>query len=389
MEKRNFALVIELERHIEILLLDNDCVIVPGLGGFVAHHVDARFDSRDNMFLPPMRTLGFNPKLDMNDSLLAQSYVEAYDISYPEALGRIDSEVDELRQTLERDGFYELSDIGVLSINAEGKYEFEPCESGILTPDLYGLAGFQMKPLSAGDVVGAKPVVVEMPVRQTTRQTTKNTENVAAGRADSRQESGVLPFGESKLAEQMSADEAEEERTISIKVSVLRNVVAVACAIVAFFVMATPISTDVYENGRKVSSMNYSLLYNLVPVDGSKAVRQNTPIYKKVEKADKPHAVAPKAEVETKKPSAGELRQERAADYYSIVLACRITKANAEAFVKKLHAEGYEEARLVGGEDSSLKVVYGEYPTESKAYSKLNEMRSDDLFKESWIYHVK
>ena len=34
----NFAPVIELERHIEILLLDNDCVIVPGLGGFMAHH---------------------------------------------------------------------------------------------------------------------------------------------------------------------------------------------------------------------------------------------------------------------------------------------------------------------------------------------------------------
>ncbi|MQO83477.1 SPOR domain-containing protein, partial [Prevotella copri] len=33
-----------LERHIEILLLSNDCVIVPGFGGFMAHHVDARYD---------------------------------------------------------------------------------------------------------------------------------------------------------------------------------------------------------------------------------------------------------------------------------------------------------------------------------------------------------
>ena len=29
----------EIERHIESLLLHNDCVIVPDLGGFVAHHV--------------------------------------------------------------------------------------------------------------------------------------------------------------------------------------------------------------------------------------------------------------------------------------------------------------------------------------------------------------
>ena len=40
----NFANVIELERHIEILLLSNDCVIVPDFGGFMAHHADARFD---------------------------------------------------------------------------------------------------------------------------------------------------------------------------------------------------------------------------------------------------------------------------------------------------------------------------------------------------------
>lgn len=39
-----------LERHIEILLLSNDCVIVPGFGGFMAHHVDARYDGRDSMF---------------------------------------------------------------------------------------------------------------------------------------------------------------------------------------------------------------------------------------------------------------------------------------------------------------------------------------------------
>lgn len=61
--------MIELDRHIEILLLSNDCVIVPDFGGFMAHHVDARYDEADGTFLPPLRTLGFNPQLKMNDSL--------------------------------------------------------------------------------------------------------------------------------------------------------------------------------------------------------------------------------------------------------------------------------------------------------------------------------
>ncbi len=81
-----FANVIELERHIEILLLSNDCVIVPGFGGFMAHHVDARYDGRDNMFLPPLRTIGFNPQLTMND-LAGILYVRT--ISYPEAFASV------------------------------------------------------------------------------------------------------------------------------------------------------------------------------------------------------------------------------------------------------------------------------------------------------------
>ena len=196
--------MIELERHIEILLLDNDCVIVPGLGGFVAHHVDARFDSRDNMFLPPMRTLGFNAKLNMNDSLLAQSYVEAYDISYPEALSRIDTEVDELKLTLEKDGFYELSDIGVLTINAEGKYEFEPCESGILSPDLYGLAGFEIQRLADETAAEGKAAVVELPVKKAAKP-----QSGADGAPEVKTSATVLPFGESKLAESMASDAAK------------------------------------------------------------------------------------------------------------------------------------------------------------------------------------
>ena len=140
--------MIEMDRHIEILLLNNDCVIVPGYGGFMAHHVTARRDENDGSFLPPMRTIGFNQKLILNDSLLAQSYVEAYDISYPDAMRRIEDEVRELRQRIDIDGQYEFRDLGVISLNKDGNYEFEPCPAGILTPELYGLAPVEITPLS-------------------------------------------------------------------------------------------------------------------------------------------------------------------------------------------------------------------------------------------------
>ena len=184
--------MIELDRHIEILLLSNDCVIVPGLGGFMAHHVDARYDEEDASFLPPLRTLGFNPQLKMNDSLLVQSYIEAYDISYPEALRRIESEVDELRQHLETNGRFELNDLGVLQLNDEGNMEFEPCEAGILTPDLYGLSTFEMKPLA---------------IQQA-------------------EEEPAAP-----VTDETEVQEVDDEPAITIRMSWLRNVVAAAAAV--------------------------------------------------------------------------------------------------------------------------------------------------------------
>lgn len=222
-ENSYFCSVIELNRHIEILLLSNDCVIVPGLGGFMAHHVAARYDETDGLFLPPLRTLGFNPQLKLNDSLLAQSYVEAYDISYPEALCRIEDEVNELKQRLDNEGQYELNDIGTLSVNEDGNYVFEPCEAGILTPSLYGLSSFEMKPLEAGSVVKEVGLLVK-----------------ETATADKELASNILPMpvdGEERAETEFSdavVDEENEADMIRIKVAWVRNAVAVAAAVAAF-----------------------------------------------------------------------------------------------------------------------------------------------------------
>lgn len=391
--------MIELERHIEILLLDNDCVIVPGLGGFMAHHIEARFDDRDNMFLPPMRMLGFNPKLNMNDSLLAQSYVEAYDISYPEALNRIDAEVDELKQSIERDGFYELNDIGVITLNAEGNYEFEPCESGVLTPRLYGLAGVEIEKIATdGDAV--RPVSVELPLADADAVASRTSVS-ATSAAEGEKKAKVLPFGaNSGLANKIAAENESAERTISIKVSLLRNVLAVACAIVAFFMLATPISTDVYENGKKISSISGGLLYNLIPKDGSvqsldvKNTRSDNTVKLTVSKENmklqaSPASSAPAEIKETKGETAVASACQPSSNYYCIVLAARITKSNAEAYAEKLRAKGYDKVRVLDEKGESLKVVYGEYKSEPEAFSKLNELRDNESFEGCWIYHVK
>lgn len=324
----------------------------------MAHHVDARFDEADNAFVPPLRTLGFNQNLTMNDSLLVQSYIESYDISYPEALRRIESEVEELRQHLQAEGFYELNDIGVLSLNVEGNIEFAPCEAGILTPSLYGLGTFEMQPLK-------KPQAV--------------TEEEAV------QEEEVKPVNE-------STDDYDREHAIIIKMSWLRNAVAVAAAIVAFFMIGTPVSnseTDLQPAVQQSSFLPITTTQN-TEAETDKAEEETT-----VSSTEKP-APTTGAERETAEEPAETTKSDIApapeakagtmtSETFCIVLASQVSQKNAEGFVEQLAKNGFNDAYVTNAK--FRRVVYGHYASKEEALSQLRQLRSQNkkMFGEGWV----
>lgn len=328
--------MIELERHIEILLLSNDCVIVPGLGGFMAHHIDARYDEADRSFLPPLRTLGFNPRLTMNDSLLVQSYIEAYDISYPEALRRIEAEVAEIQQHLESKRVFELNDIGILRLNKDGNMEFEPCEAGILTPQLYGLSSFEMSPLE-----------IELPKK------------IETGKAQ-------------------TSNDVPGDKAITIKMSWLRNALAAAAAIVAFFMISTPIS-----NSDNTLEMQQSAFISIpqqiiAPQQQTTDNIQETQAIKGSENSNMAKATTVATENTPSQPK------------FCIVLASQVTQRNAEIFIEQLNNENFTEARLQMSRKNMLRVVYGNYANEAEAVNNLRTLRSQSkYFVQAWIMEIK
>ena len=155
--------MIELARHIEILLLENDCVIVPELGGFIAHYQPAYYAESDNIYFPPMRTIGFNPQLTMNDGLLVQSYMQVHHTDFPDATRMIEQEVEELKDTLYKDGHVQLYGIGDLHYTIHNSYEFRPNEEGILSPYLYGFSSLSISSLSENNstIASTKDMVLK------------------------------------------------------------------------------------------------------------------------------------------------------------------------------------------------------------------------------------
>src|SRR5574344_1992788 len=141
--------MIHLAKHIELLLLENDCVIVPRLGGFVAHYTPAQIVKDEQIILPPYRTIGFNPQLKINDGVLAESYMNFYGINFNEANKRIDSEIDELLSILHEEGKYKFINIGELHYNIYGIFEFKPYDNKLTSPELYGLDTIALRELSS------------------------------------------------------------------------------------------------------------------------------------------------------------------------------------------------------------------------------------------------
>lgn len=362
--------MIELERHIEILLLRNDCVIVPGLGGFIASHIPATYDERDCLFLPPQRTLGFNPKLNINDSLLVQSYTEAYDISYPDAQNRISEEVNELKQIIYNEGSYELCDIGTLYLNNDGNLEFKPCEAGILTPDLYSLSSFEMKR------------------EEDDSNISKENDVCHENRANSDRTTATVTFSTSPLSYRIKENDVLEEKfnessnnTPSTKIKLFKSVLAVFIAIITFFAWSSPINNN--NTIIQMGNMDNGIIHNLIKNSYNNITKENIQL-KKESKADINSKNISNKSVQAPE----ELKSVKQDKYFCIVLASRVTKKNADAFVTKLTTKGYEASTLIEG-NKSIKVVYGKYKTRNDAYNALNDLRGNEFFYDAWVYQIK
>lgn len=147
-----------LARHIDLLLRENDCVILPGFGGFIAHTVPAYYVSEEHLYYPPSRSISFNSAITMNDGLLAQSYMRSYQVDYARATYMIDVAVENLRDELDERGEVELPHIGVIKQDVYQVLQFVPEASGIASPKNFGLGSFFMKELCQLQEMAAKGV---------------------------------------------------------------------------------------------------------------------------------------------------------------------------------------------------------------------------------------
>jgi hypothetical protein len=137
---KEYHLPVRPDLFISDLLYTTDCVIIPGLGGFVANTRSAFLNPAQHTFNPPAKKIAFNAGLRTNDGLLAHHISKELNITYGEALNRIQQFVDESFRTLNLGVAVKIEKVGVLSYDHEKHLQFEPDHSVNYLVDSFGLS---------------------------------------------------------------------------------------------------------------------------------------------------------------------------------------------------------------------------------------------------------
>ena len=409
--------------------MENDCVIVPGLGGFVTHYVPASRVEEEARFVPPSRVIGFNPKLTMNDGLLVQSYMDVYGTSFPDADSRVSQAVEELLSVLHDAGSAELPGVGQLHCSIGGVYGFTPFDSRVVTPSLYGFGSFEMQELAARPDSPVLSVMSqeaeELPVRTVTEEKLTESDTsrhrlhvrrlpVRHIRSIARHWGSIAamiavvlgsllistPIGNTEVVEANYACLMPDALFASME----KQALTLSTVTLPEALAATPHSSTPEKKSEKTSSekrtgknTENASGKSAEKVSAKKVSEKNTGkmsekekgsartiTVKEVKVAARPATTASGNAPAGKSQTAPVSATVASSSYYHIIIGSVGSAKDAEEMAHRLIKEGHLGARSIIG-DGRNRVSIRSYANEAEAAKALKEIRQNAAYREAWI----
>lgn len=337
-----------LEAHIVSLLYTCDCIIVPGLGGFVKREYSACYDAELRKFMPPRHSISYNAQLNLDDGLLAQSYMSSDGLTYEEAKEKISSLVADIMRQLKETGQYRFVRIGTL-IYADGTIEYGGDDEGNYSYDTYGCAPFAIE------------------CRQSVLK-------------DSASRTFELPSVKKKTsAGKNDYSQPEEKHVIGLY---LQQAVAIALTVVLFAFMTNEhlnlwnSTTDAVQKTSVMNGFVFGANTNMHSVNTTLTAKKKVPEVEETRQGKRQQEAEPKPMIERK-------------NNYTIVLASSVSKHNANAYIKEMNRKGFSEASVYET-NSMRRVIYSSFPSQEDARKMLKSLRSRSAdFSEAWVLKLK
>ena len=145
-----------------------------------------------------------------------------------------------------------------------------------------------------------------------------------------------------------------------------------------FFLIPSPVGEN-STSGITKSRIDTNMLLNIMPKD----ITLGTPKFKP---AKEPAKCADGIKKDCKATAISDSNK-TGSTYFSIVLASKVSKKNAEAYVRLLHKKGFEKAEVYTTSSGS-KVIYDKFATRKDANRILNMLNTDIDFSDAWITSI-
>ncbi len=317
----------KLVKHISYLVARHDCVIVPGVGAFLAEEVPAQYNVEEQIFMPPYRTMRFNSKVTADDALLISEYIEREQLSYDEASLLMNKEIETLRQQLAQNSVVRFGELGTFSMNINGNISFEVDANGIDDAYNFGFEPFAMKQL-------------------------RNY----------------------------------EEKNIVIRRRDLGKYIATVAAVILTFIFVTPMSDSAFKQNMQASFTGFASSEQISLMQQVSAPAP-APVVSEIENCEispidangnmdilhisepEPAAEAIEAPIENKK-------------VFHIIVASSPNESNAQLAIEELSAKMSAQYTVVKG-GGRHRISIGEYESNSDATAAIKELKS--TFPDAWI----
>ena len=357
----------DLARHIDLLLRENDCVILPGFGGFIAHNVPAYYVSEENVYYPPSRSISFNAAITMNDGLLVQSFMKSYQVDYARATYMVDIAIEKLLDRLDEEGTVSLPRIGTIHQNIHRALQFTPESIGIDSPAHFGLGSFSIKELT----------LLHEPAAEAPRETasfithTEKTIDVHIHKSRLRQ---VISTAAVLLLLLMVALPIGDHRPTDIASLNLTEIIATPHK------ASIPTETfTVIETSTTQEAVDSSLLSPvLANMDIANGITETEEIV--IEETVQVAATA------VESPQATTV--EKATKTYHIIVASLPNHRGAEETLNSYISKGYTQVSLVERDDR-VRISLVHFSNKDEANEYLKVLRENETFQNAWLLAVR
>ena len=151
-----------MNEYLTRLLFEQECVVLPGFGGFITQYKPAELDFATKRLQPPVKKIAFNRSLNTNDGLLISLIAKDEHISYKQAEMKINDFVMQCEKNLQINGSMLFEGIGKVFIDESKSLQFNPSAS-FTSFTSYGLGDISITPVNRIkemliESIGDKPV---------------------------------------------------------------------------------------------------------------------------------------------------------------------------------------------------------------------------------------